>query len=99
MPLQKLSCHACGVVIDVLERVGRGEECGKCGADLHCCLNCHFYDPRVADQCTEPQAERVMEKDRSNFCDYFQIREAGKSYKKDPKTAARAALDRLFKKE
>lgn len=51
--------------------VGRREACPHCGADLHCCLNCGFYAPEAYNACREPQAERVLVKDRSNFCDFF----------------------------
>ena len=50
---------------------GRGEVCMKCRADLRVCLNCAFYDPRVAQQCRERRAEPVLEKDAGNFCEYF----------------------------
>jgi len=50
---------------------GRGEVCMKCRADLRVCLNCAFYDPRVAQQCRERRAEPVLEKHAGNFCEYF----------------------------
>ena len=43
----------------------------KCRADLRVCLNCAFYDPRVAQQCRERRAEPVLDKDVGNFCEYF----------------------------
>jgi hypothetical protein len=64
-------CHQCGEpwLLDGLP--GRGEVCMKCRADLRVCLNCAFYDPRVAQQCRERRAEPVLEKDAGNFCEYF----------------------------
>jgi hypothetical protein len=50
---------------------GRGEVCMQCRADLRVCLNCSFYDPRVAQQCRERRAEPVLDKDAGNFCEYF----------------------------
>jgi hypothetical protein len=38
---------------------------------MRCCFNCRFFELGAYNQCREPQAERVLEKDRSNFCDYF----------------------------
>ena len=52
---------------------GRGEACLKCRADLRVCLNCAFYDPRVAHQCRERRAEPVMEKHVGTFCEYFEF--------------------------
>jgi len=43
----------------------------QCRADLRVCLNCSFYDPRVAQQCRERRAEPVLDKDAGNFCEYF----------------------------
>ncbi|MGE3684585.1 MAG: hypothetical protein AB7G93_22950 [Bdellovibrionales bacterium] len=54
------------------ERVGIREECPKCRADAHVCKNCAFYDPKVYNECREPQAEVIRERDRANRCDYFQ---------------------------
>lgn len=53
------------------EVVGRRDECPHCHADLHVCKNCQHYDSRAYNECREPTADVVKEKDRSNFCDYF----------------------------
>jgi hypothetical protein len=92
-------CFSCKRELEVGEKAGRTETCLFCNADLHCCLNCQFYDPRAYNQCREPQAERVVEKDRSNFCDYFSFRDASATEaKKGPVQAKKNPLDGLFKK-
>lgn len=53
--------------------VGRTATCPSCDADLHCCVQCQHYDESAYNSCKEPQAERVVEKERSNFCDYFSL--------------------------
>lgn len=79
--------------------VGRQETCPSCGADLHVCLNCTFYSPGAYNECREPQAERVVEKKRSNFCDFFSFAAGGAREKgASPKDDARTRLDALFKK-
>jgi hypothetical protein len=93
------TCHRCGKELSIEKKVGRREECPFCGRDLHVCCNCRFYDPGSYNDCREPQAERVVDKTRSNFCDYFEFSdsasgEGGKGDKKDPK----AKLEDLFKK-
>jgi predicted RNA-binding Zn-ribbon protein involved in translation (DUF1610 family) len=94
MPL----CFSCGKELKIVESVGRGEACPHCGADMHCCRNCEFYDPNAYNECREPMAERVLEKDRSNFCDYFQMAE--KSYSAEGKSSeAKRKLDELFTKK
>lgn len=91
-------CHRCGRDIGAVERVGRRDTCLHCRTDLHCCLNCSFYDPTYHNQCREPQAERQVDKQVGNFCEYFSFRisRPGKATKAD---AARARLDALFTKK
>ncbi len=70
------SCHSCGnpVPLGLGEKVHRRDECSQCGADLHCCRNCRFFDPTRNNECAETQAERVVDKGASNFCEYFEPR-------------------------
>jgi hypothetical protein len=72
-----VTCAACGADLGRPERVGRRDVCPRCGAELHACRQCRFYDPRLADACREPQAERLVDKTRANFCDYFAPPDAG----------------------
>jgi hypothetical protein len=88
-------CHKCGATIDS-EAVSRRDECHGCGSDLRVCLNCTFYDPGRANQCFEPQAERVTEKDRSNYCDFFQFMQEGQ--RTSGKEDAKKLWQELFKK-
>ena len=91
------ACHACGSVFEISERVGFRATCEQCGADLHVCLNCRFHDPRVSCACREPEAELVVEKDRSNRCDWYQAGREAESGKTD-EGAEREGLDVLFRK-
>ncbi|MDL1872319.1 hypothetical protein FBR05_08940 [Deltaproteobacteria bacterium PRO3] len=92
-------CHHCGKTSESGDRIGRNETCPHCGDDLHVCYNCQHYDPKAYNECQETQAERVLEKDKANFCDYFapsdRAMRAGEDKKKDD---AKAKLDALFKK-
>ena len=90
-------CQACGRELTLGRTVGRQEACASCGADLHCCLNCSFHERGVYNECREPQAERVVEKNRSNFCDYFSFREGTTGV--HDRQAARDKLDALFMKK
>ena len=67
----RVVCHACSAGLEFEDPIGRSSRCPTCGADLRCCLNCRFYDPSSYNECSEPNAERVLEKDRANFCDYY----------------------------
>ncbi len=67
------NCWKCDTSIDLppASRVGTRDSCPKCDADLHSCRNCRFYDTSKNNQCAEPQAEWVRDKEASNYCDYF----------------------------
>lgn len=96
-----MGCFACGATIELAsgERVGFRDACARCGADLHACRNCAHYDAGAYNECREPQAERVADRERANRCDWF-APAAGPSDGRaaDPRTGARAALDALFRK-
>ncbi len=79
-------CFHCKKELDVPGRPGRGDGCPFCGSDLRACLNCRFYDRAASNECREPSAERVVVKDRANFCEFFEFREtdAGNAPKDDP---------------
>jgi hypothetical protein len=65
-------CVACGNELVLPARVGRRDTCPGCGAELRSCRQCGFYDPSSYNACREPQADRVLDKERANFCEYFQ---------------------------
>lgn len=67
------NCFHCKKELDASQRPGRGESCPKCGSDVKVCLNCRFYDRGAYNQCREPSAERVVDKDRANFCEFFEF--------------------------
>jgi hypothetical protein len=88
-------CHSCKKQI-ILENVGRQEQCPFCRADLHVCLNCIFYERGAYNDCHEPQAERVLDKSRSNFCDLFNFR-ITKENSVAPASNPQSKLEALFK--
>lgn len=90
-------CRCCRKEVVVPKVVGRKDTCPFCDADLRCCLNCRFYDERIYNQCRETQAERVLDKDRSNFCDYFVFRDADVFQEPGEKQSAKDKLASLFK--
>lgn len=67
-----------------------------CGADLHVCRNCIHHDPASYNECREPGAERVAQRDRANRCEWFAPQEANPPAST---STGRAALDALFKKQ
>ena len=98
-----LSCFRCGHALRLMprEKIQRLDTCSSCGADLHSCVHCRFFDPGRNNQCSEPQAEWVRDKEASNFCGYYEPRmsvnlsaRGGSNRTLD----ARAAFHNLFKK-
>ena len=92
-----LICFSCKKENSVSDKVGLREECLHCGADLHVCKNCQFYDVKVYNECRENSADRVQEKERANYCDYFSPRAGGLGVE-DQAAKLRAAAEALFKK-
>ena len=104
MPERSVCCHGCGREHVLEGPVPRSAVCDSCGAVLKCCLNCRFHDPSSYNECREPSAERVVDKDASNFCDYFDpaaMRGAssGKGGKGGNGGDAHSELDALFGKK
>lgn len=92
-----LECWRCGASLAALTLpLSRADECRACRAELHVCRMCRFYDRSKAKSCAEPVADEVHDKDRANFCGYFEPA-AGRH---QPAGAAaersRDALDALF---
>ena len=86
-------CHRCGRETGG-DRIAVRALCANCGAWLHCCRNCGFYAPGLANDCREPNAERVADKEQGNFCDWFR---PGTAPVADERASnARARLDALF---
>lgn len=91
-------CHHCGREWTFDRPPGRNDTCDQCRADLRVCLNCRHYDPKVAQQCRETRAEPVADKDRANYCEWFDF--ARRAYTpsggRDRAADARANLKRLL---
>jgi hypothetical protein len=93
-----MRCFACSKAVALAsgERVGFRDTCEACGADLHVCRNCTHHDPSAYNECREPNAERVSERDRANRCDYFSPGE--RTAAESPADRSMAQLDALFRK-
>ena len=94
-------CRGCGGDLGARDRIGRRETCPRCGVDLHSCRQCRFHDPRAYNECSEPQAERVLDKERGNFCEYFGCADAVTRTRPGGAAAggnAREDLERLFRR-
>lgn len=91
------NCWHCGKPIGE-NHYHRQDSCDHCGRDTHACKNCLFYDRSCNNECRESSADRVVEKERANFCDWFKpgtATGAGARSREDLKAAAEA----LFRKK
>ena len=66
-----MECAFCNSEIQIETKISRQDTCPHCNRDLRCCKQCQFYDPGAYNECREVAAERIIDKERANFCDYF----------------------------
>lgn len=92
----ELICFHCNKPNEITAKIGFREECMHCKTDLHVCKNCHFYDPKAYNECKEPSADVVKDKEKFNYCEFFQS--GGRGAAVDEKAKLKAAADALFKK-
>ena len=93
-------CVFCGHEIKVGqgEKIGRREECLKCGRDLHSCVQCSLFDRSYHNNCRESQSQVVSDKEASNFCEFFSFgRDVADERLKVEDTKSK--LEELFKKD
>jgi len=93
-------CNQCGQVRPSLGDLPNDETCLRCGADLHTCGNCRFFDTTTMWECRENIPARVTGKQKANECTFFSPKivrdlaaDKGKSLSPDD---ARKAFDALF---
>ncbi len=97
MSAPALDCWKCGApLVDLPLPVGRNEYCRACRAEVHVCRMCRFYDLSKAKQCAEPVAEPVQDKERANFCGYFEPVGGRRRTVEPAGASAREALEALF---
>ena len=101
MGYDKIMCWKCKEPIAEDLQIFRTTDCPHCGASLHSCVNCRFYQPGSNYDCHETVDEEVRDKEGANFCDYFSVNSncsfSGSVLKvEEAKKAAKNAFDSLF---
>ena len=71
-----LLCWNCGKATGIMGRPTRMDNCSHCLADMRCCRGCRHFDPNSHLQCRETISTPVRDKQKNNFCDFFQVRDA-----------------------
>ena len=96
-------CNKCSQIRHNLGPLTSEETCIACGADLHTCGNCRFFDATTLWECRENIPARVVGKQVRNECTFFSpkiVRDLAADKGRQPQTPddARKAFDALFKK-
>ena len=92
-----MNCAFCGEETSIEGKVMKKDTCPHCGRDLRCCMQCKFYDPHAYNECREVLAERIVDNERANACEYYAP--TGSSPATFNRTEeAKRALEALFKK-
>lgn len=100
---EAFKCNQCGQLRHSLSELTSDELCGKCGADLHTCGNCRFFDTTTLWECRENIPARISGKHARNECTFFSpkiVKDLSADKGRQPQTPddARKAFDALFKK-
>ena len=94
---KRFVCWRCGEALhDIPKPFPRLEKCRACGADLHVCYMCRYYNPRMNDHCDHELAEAAREPDLANFCHYLRLRPEAYTKQFDKAQQAAAELKALF---
>lgn len=83
-------CWHCNAELHDVDFTREGS-CSACGRPTHVCRNCRWYAPAKPNQCAEPVADPVPDKQRANFCGYF-------AATLEPATGADSPSDKALRK-
>ena len=89
-------CWTCQHELVMEVKVQRRDECPACGADLHVCKNCRFWDPGYHNECRENAAYYIRDREKANFCMAFEYKTTTEEDGQEAESA-RDKLDALFK--
>jgi len=86
------NCWNCGRALTAAD-YGRETNCPGCTKPTRVCRNCRHFAPGRPNDCVEPMAEPIAEKERANFCELFEpaTGPAGGDTRTDPDDLVKAA--------
>jgi len=93
-----IKCYFCQTTLqfNANQNIPRQEACVKCSKDLHVCKMCLHYDTKSYNECRESSADRIVDKEKFNYCDFFKLNNNEKGHSAQNDIIARA--NALFKK-
>ena len=97
-----LLCWNCSRPTGITGKVFRNDECPHCMAAMRSCRGCRHFDPLARAQCREPVETAQRDKEKPNYCDFYQHRTVvktpgGISTQTDTKDSRKSRFDDLFK--
>lgn len=95
---KEVKCFSCHNLteLEIGKKILRHEECPTCGASMHSCKMCKYYDQSAYNECRESIAERIVDKEKPNFCEFFFL--VGDSGEHEEKENHLDIANSLFKK-
>lgn len=88
-------CHNCDHEVEI-DGLQRRDECRACGADLHVCKNCKFWDPGYQNECRENASYYIRDRAKANFCMSFKYKAVDEDVAAEANDA-RSKLEAMFK--
>lgn len=98
----QVQCFHCQKINQISDKVHFRDECESCGQDLHSCKQCQNYDEGSYNECKDPSADRILDKEKANYCDFYIVKAgvAGEASSSSPsKSDLLAQAEALFKKK
>ena len=90
-------CWHCGASLGAHD-YGRENNCLGCGKPTRVCRNCRWFTPGRSNDCEEPMAEPVLDKQQANFCSFFEATDkVADANSGDSAEDLRKAAEDLFK--
>lgn len=70
-----MKCCQCKKKLNLVneQKISRTQECPYCSLSLHSCKMCLYYCQNAYNQCRETSADRITDKEKANFCDYYKL--------------------------
>ncbi len=94
---QKVRCAACAATLE--PGIAFDSHCAKCGAALHSCRQCTFFDPGAHFECRKKITARIVNKQAPNTCELFEARKiVERETSSSGPVSGRQAFENLFKK-
>lgn len=90
---------SCQKINEVIDKVHFRDECESCGQDLHSCKHCQNYDEGSYNECKDSSADRVLDKEKSNYCDFYLAKDISLNKEAPSKASGNSKADLLAQAE